>query len=27
MTKIVYFVPTTEKTLMEGMARLFRDDV
>jgi len=27
MTKIVYFVPTTEKTLAEGLVRLFRDHV
>ena len=27
MTKIVHFIPTTEKTLAEGLARLFRDNV
>jgi len=27
MTKIVHFVPTTEKTLAEGVARLFQDNV
>ena len=27
LTKMVYFVPTTEKTLAEGLARLFRDNV
>jgi len=27
LTKIVHFVPTTEKTLAEGLARLFRDNV
>jgi len=27
LTKIVYFIPTTEKTLAEGLARLFRDNV
>jgi len=26
-TKIAYFVPTTEKTMAEGLARLFRDNV
>jgi len=26
-TKMAYFVPTTEKTMAEGLARLFRDDV
>jgi len=26
LTKIVHFVPTTEKTLAEGLARLFRDN-
>jgi len=25
--KIVHFIPTTEKTLAEGLARLFRDNV
>jgi len=25
--KIVYFIPTTEKTSAEGLARLFRDNV
>ena len=25
--KMVYFVPTTEKTMAEGLARLFRDNV
>jgi len=27
LTKIIYFIPTTEKTLAEGLARLFRDNV
>jgi len=27
LTKIVYFIPTIEKTLAEGLARLFRDNV
>jgi len=27
LTKIVYFVPTTEKTSVEGLAWLFRDNV
>jgi len=27
LTKIVYFIPTTEKTLAEGLVRLFRDNV
>jgi len=27
LTKIVYFIPTMEKTLAEGLARLFRDNV
>jgi len=27
LTKIVYFIPTTEKTTAEGLARLFRDNV
>jgi len=27
LTKMVYFVPTTEKTLVEELARLFRDNV
>jgi len=26
-TKMVHFVPTTEKTTTEGLARLFRDNV
>jgi len=26
-TKIAYFVPTTEKTSVEGLARLFRDNI
>ena len=26
-TKMAYFVPTTEKTMVEGLARLFRDNV
>ena len=26
-TKMVYFVPTTEKTMAEGLASLFRDNV
>jgi len=25
--KMVYFIPTTEKTMAEGLARLFRDNV
>jgi len=27
LTKIVYFIPTTEKTLAEGLVQLFRDNV
>jgi len=27
LTKIVHFIPTTEKTLAEGLARLFRDNM
>ena len=27
MTKMVYFIPTIEKTTVEGLARLFRDYV
>jgi len=27
LTKIVYFIPTTEKMLAEGLAKLFRDNV
>jgi len=27
LTKIVHLIPTTEKTLAEGLARLFRDNV
>jgi len=27
LTKMVYFVPTTEKTLAKGLARLFRNNV
>jgi len=27
LTKIVHFIPTTEKTLVEGLARLFRDNM
>jgi len=27
LTKIVHFIPTTEKTLVEGLARLFRDNI
>ena len=27
LTKIVHFIPTTEKTTAEGLARLFRDNV
>jgi len=26
-TKMAHFVPTTEKTTVEGLARLFRDNV
>ena len=26
LTKMVHFIPTTEKTLAEGLARLFRDN-
>jgi len=27
LTKMAYFIPTTEKTLAEGLTRLFRDHV
>ena len=27
LMKMVYFIPTTEKTSAEGLARLFRDNV
>jgi len=27
LTKMVYFIPTTEKTMAEGLAKLFRDNV
>ena len=27
LTKIIHFIPTTEKTLAEGLARLFRDNI
>jgi len=27
LTKIVYFIPTTEKTSAEGLARLFKDNI
>ena len=27
LTKMIYFIPTTEKTLAGGLARLFRDNV
>ena len=27
LTKIVHFIPTMEKTSVEGLARLFRDNV
>jgi len=27
LTKIVYFIPTTEKTSAKGLARLFRDNM
>ena len=27
LTKIAHFTPTTEKTSVEGLARLFRDNV
>ena len=27
LTKMVYFIPTTEKTSAEGLVRLFRDNV
>jgi len=27
LTKMVHFIPTTEKTLAEGLARLFRDNM
>ena len=27
LTKMVYFIPTTERTSVEGLARLFRDNV
>ena len=27
LTKIVYFIPTTEKTMAEGLAKLFRNNI
>ena len=27
LTKMVHFIPTTEKILVEGLARLFRDNM
>ena len=27
LTKMVYFIPTTERTSVEGLARLFRDNI
>ena len=27
LTKIIHFIPTTERTTAEGLARLFRDNV
>ena len=27
LTKIVHFIPTTEKTIAEGLAKLFRDNM
>jgi len=27
LTKMIYFIPTTEKTMAEGLVRLFRDNV
>ena len=27
LTKMVHFIPTTEKTSAEGLARLFKDNV
>ena len=27
LTKIVHFIPTTEKTMAEGLAKLFRDNI
>ena len=27
LTKIVHFIPTTEKTMAEGLAKLFRDNM
>jgi len=27
LTKMVHFIPTTEKTLAEGLVKLFRDNV
>ena len=27
LTKIVHFIPTTEKLTVEGLAKLFRDNV
>jgi len=27
LTKIAHFIPTTEKTLVEGLTRLFRDNM
>jgi len=27
LTKIVYFIPTTKKTLVKGLVKLFRDNM
>jgi len=27
LTKMIHFIPTTEKTLVKGLARLFRDNM
>ena len=27
LTKMVHFIPTTEKTMAEGLAKLFRDNM
>jgi len=27
LTKMVHFIPTTEKTMAEGLAKLFRDNI
>ena len=27
LTKIIHFIPTTERTMAEGLARLFRDNI